>query len=72
MAYLSIHNAKRVTAFSLRTLGAPITINIARDSTPPDQITLFTGNQAYADALVTAINGIVVIEDATAIETEAA
>lgn len=72
MAYLSIHNAERVTAFSSRTSGAPVTINIARDSAPSDQVTLFTGNQAYADALVTAINGIVVIEDATAIETEAA
>lgn len=75
MAYLSLHNVESLTAFSHRTSGAPLIITVHRNGREGDQVTIFTGDQAYTDALIEAINSVKAAREAAtvvAFEPEAA
>lgn len=58
--HLSVHthsgNAK-VTAYSVRTSGAPLQIQVTDDGALVAEFCIYTNNQGYTDALIAAING---------------
>jgi hypothetical protein len=52
----TIHDIRYIRAYSNRTMGAPLSLELLDLQSRGSTLTLFIGNQTLADALVEAIN----------------
>lgn len=53
---VNVHDVKTIRASSTRTMGAPLRLTLADARGNDAEITIFTNDQNYTDALIAAIN----------------